>query len=225
MAIRKLVFANNEVYHIFNRGVARSEIFLHTKHYLRFIQLLEYYHYSNIVMSYSTFKKLELSKRNKIFNTLKLKNDPQVSVLSYCLMPNHFHILLRQERTYGISSFMRHVQDGYAKYFNIASKRVGPLYQSSFKAVRIESDEQLIHVSRYIHLNPATAFLVSKEKLSTYAWSSLHMYIEEPTSNVSLVDTNSILSFFRDKVAYKQFVYDQFDYQRALGKIKHLTFD
>lgn len=225
MAIRKIVFAEGEVYHVFNRGVAKSDIFSHTKHYARFVDLMEYYRYANVPLSYSSLMKLDIDRRYKIRNYLKHENELAVSILTYCLMPNHFHILLRQISPYGITKFMRHMQDGYAKYFNIASKRVGPLYQSSFKAVRIESDEQLVHVSRYIHLNPVTAYLIPQEKLISYPWSSLPVYLFESRHKTTFVDTTNILSFFKSEEAYGQFVYDQIDYQRELDKIKHITFD
>lgn len=225
MAIRNIVFAEDEVYHIFNRGVAKTNIFLSSKHYVRFLHLLEYYHYANTTLSYSSFSKLNVKLRSARFNELKQINNLDVSILSYCLMPNHFHILLKQKHGGGITRFMRHIQDGYAKYFNIVSNRVGPLYQSSFKAVRIESDEQLVHVSRYIHLNPTTAFLINEEKLHTYSWSSLLAYIGNDMNNPLFVDTEDILSFFKNKEDYKQFVYDQVSYQRELSMIKHLVFE
>lgn len=224
MATRDIVLAEGEIYHIFNRGVAKMPIFLSAKHYKRFIELMNYYRFANLRLSYSSFNKLAIELREARLEEIILANAFDVSLLAFCLMPNHFHLLVKQTNPNGITKFMRHIQDGYAKYFNITSERIGPLYQSSFKAVRVESDEQLVHVSRYIHLNPATAYLVPTEKLHTYPWFSLPNYIEKEPSKYSFVDTQIIQSFFKKK-DYEMFVYDQIEYQRELAKIKHLLLE
>ncbi|MBA3723495.1 MAG: transposase [Candidatus Levybacteria bacterium] len=158
------------------------------------------------------------------FDAIQQENNHHVEILAFCLMPNHFHFLIKQTSPDGITKFMRHLQDSYTKYFNITSNRVGPLYQSAFKAVRIESDEQLLHVSRYIHINPTTSYLVSIEKLHAYTWSSLPMYIGTELS-YPFIATETIDAFFKSKDAYREFVYDQIDYQRELSKIKHLLLE
>ena len=94
-----------------------------------------------------------------------------------------------------------------------------------FKAVRIETDEQLLHVSRYIHLNPSTAYIVEPEKLGDYRWSSYLIYLNEDSMDHSFVNPEIILSFFKNRADYKKFVLDQAVYQRELDKIKHLIFE
>lgn len=91
-----------------------------------------------------------------------------------------------------------------------------------FKAVRIESDEQLLHISRYIHLNPVTSYLVKIETLLEYPWSSFKDYLGE---NASMVARDKVLGHFRSKEDYKRFVFDQASYQRELERIKHLTLE
>jgi putative transposase len=224
MPRRNVYFADGEIYHIFNRGVAKMPIFKTPKYYQRFLNLVNYYRFANLPLCYSSFIKLYVEQRDMRFEKIVRSNDRHVAILAFCLMPNHFHFLLRQIGAEGITHFMRYLQNGYTKYFNLTSNRVGPLYQSAFKAVRIESDEQLLHVSRYIHLNPSTAYLLQKENLHTYQWSSLNGYLEDKLSLYSFVDTNTILSFFRNKNAYGKFVYDQIAYQRELHIIRHLLF-
>ena len=119
-------------------------------------------------------------------------------------MPNHFHFLLEQKEDKGISKFLSNLQNSYTKFFNISHERDGSLFSDQFKAVRIETDEQLIHVSRYIHLNPHTGFVVkSLKELEEYPWSSFPDYLQTPRE---FVDTEFILSFFGNSQKYIKFV-------------------
>ena len=83
-------------------------------------------------------------------------------------MPNHFHLLLKQTIDNGISHFLSKFTNSYTKYFNTKYNRVGPVFQGVFKSVHIESDEQLMHLSRYIHLNPVVSAVVEKQNLLSY---------------------------------------------------------
>jgi putative transposase len=132
-------------------------------------------------------------------------------------MPNHYHLLLRQLEEKGISEFINKVTNSYTKYFNTRHERVGPLLQGQFKAVRIESDEQLIHVSRYIHLNPLVAFLV--KDLKEHAYSSYPAYID--LRKDKLCEKEFILAMFKNSQIYEHFVLDQADYGKTLEQIKH----
>jgi putative transposase len=136
-------------------------------------------------------------------------------------MPNHYHFLLIQLEDEGIREVFSKVQNAYVRYFNLRNDRVGPLFQSRFKALRIESDEILRHVSRYIHLNPSTSFLVKAENLSGYYWSSYPDYLGIRKSNIVEVDVDFILKLFNGKRSfYEKFVLDQVDYQRSLAYLK-----
>ena len=146
-----------------------------------------------------------------------------VEILCYCLMPNHFHFLLRQLKERGITRFMTRFTDSYAKYFNTKHKRNGPLFQGRFKAVRIEDDNQLLHVSRYIHLNPVVSYVVSVDQLDAYPWSSMGEYLGLHKNQLSNKDL--ILGQFKDAKAYRSFVHDQIDYAKTLQAIEHLTID
>ncbi|MBI2330396.1 transposase [Candidatus Daviesbacteria bacterium] len=225
MPYRKTVFANEEIYHVFNRGVAGLPIYHHTYNYSRFIQLLDYYRFTNTPTSFSRFLKLPLEEKGRILENLKKENNLQVEILAFCLMPNHFHLLLKQISEKGIKSFISNVQNGYAKYFNIKKERSGPLFQSAFKAVRIETDEQLLHVSRYIHLNPATAYIITIEKLIDYHWSSFATYLGINSTDFPFVKPEFILNFFKSPEKYKEFVFNQAEYQRELANIKHLILE
>ena len=212
----------DEIYHVFNRGINRQPTFTDKREYQRAIDTLMFYRHTKPPLSLSKFLRLENDRQSdvlKLFN----KSENLVKILCYCLMPNHFHLLLKQGRDNGISKFLSNMQNSYTRYFNTKHDRDGSLFLDQFKAIRIETDEQLVHVSRYIHLNPYTAYLMKSHKeLEDYHWSSFHKYTEE--SGVA-VDTSIILGFFRDRKTYKKFVYDQADYQRNLKKIEHLLFE
>lgn len=137
-------------------------------------------------------------------------------------MPNHVHFLLKESSSNGISCFMRNFQNSYAKYFNTKTKRSGSLFQSMFKAVRIESDEQLLHVCRYIHLNPLTSYLIKEfDQLETYPWSSFRHYV----NGDDIIEKKMIMQSFKTIEDFKKFTANQIDYQRKLDSIKHLTLD
>lgn len=134
-------------------------------------------------------------------------------------MPNHFHLQVRQLKENGISIFMSQVLNSYTKYFNTKYERVGALFQGAFKSVLIETDEQLIHLSRYIHLNPVVSGISKNPE--DYHWSSYHEYLEEPV----LCSPSEVLNFFQSKEKYKEFVQDQIEYGTILEILKHQTLE
>lgn len=221
MPIRKLSLVSDETYHIFNRGVNKRSIFEDKYDYLRFVKTLEYYQICKPLLKFSKF--LELTRSQKKIMLENSSHIKQVQYESYCLMPNHFHLLVKQNADNGISNLLRLVLNSYTKYFNIKHDRIGPLWQGQFKAVHVNNENQLLHVSRYIHLNPYSASLVKTfQKLCTYRWSSLHQYIEHVEG---ICDTNLILSFFKNRLEYKSFLQNHADYQRSLKESEHLLLD
>ncbi|MBI4089099.1 MAG: transposase [Candidatus Levybacteria bacterium] len=225
MPYRNEVLTPGQIYHVFNRGVATLPIYLTSRHYWRFLDLIDYYRFLNTPFSFSKLLNTPREERQNLLTQLKKQNAIHVEVLVFCLMPNHFHFLLKQVSENGTSTFMRNLQNSYVRYFNTINERVGPLFQSMFKTVRIETDEQLLHVSRYIHLNPSTAYIVKSEKLEDYPWSSFRSYLTEGYNRFSFINSEIILSFFKNRSEYRKFVFDQLEYQRELDKIKHLVFD
>lgn len=224
MPYRVTPFVAGEIYHVFNCSIARQPIFTNSFDYERFLQLITYYKFGKLPLRFSYYKRLPKELKEQFTETYLLNSNPSINLYAYCLMPNHFHFLLSPTTDTALSDFMSNIQNGYSKYFNLKYERSGSLFQAMFKAVRIETDEQLIHVSRYIHLNPTTAYLVQKTKLREYQWSSLQEYLTDDKEN-NLVDAAKVLSMFKTKNDYKNFVYNQIDYQRELAKIKHLVFN
>lgn len=218
MPRRKSLLVKGEVYHVFNRSVARQPIFLNRRDYQRALETVDFYRLQKLPVKLSRFKQLPEEEKKRLLEN----SQPQIDIIAFCFMPNHVHFLLRAIEDKSISQFMNNFQHSYAKYFNTKNDRTGSLFQSMFKAVRIETDEQLLHVSRYIHLNPVSAFLVEIDSLQNYPWSSFKDYINPGDS---IVEVDQILGHFKSKEEYKKFVFDQSDYQRELEQIKHLALE
>lgn len=213
MPYRNIKFANGRYYHLFNRGVEKRDIFSLKEDYQHFLETLFYYQFGNPKPSLSTHKRFKLVDFEN--------NQKIIEINTYCLMPNHFHLLVRQLDKNGVQDFARKVLNSYTKYFNTKNKRVGHLFQGAFKAVPVETDKQLLHLSRYIHLNPFVANLVNKPE--EYQFSSLQEYFEDLANN--LCSTEIILNQFRNKKDYQKFIRDYQHYAKELAEIKNLTLE
>lgn len=216
------MFANEEFYHVFNRGVEKRTTFTSKYEFLRAIDTINFYRYDEPNMRYSKFLNLNNDKKAELFKRLG-KDQQCVDIIAFCLMGNHFHFLLKQLKDNGIVKFMAKFTNSYTKYFNTKHERVGPLFQGVFKAVYVGSDEQLIHLSRYIHLNPVSGFLVKVEDLKDYSWSSYPEYLDIKTNQ--LVNLKEVLDFFKNNKEYENFVIDQADYVKSLKMIEHVSID
>jgi len=222
MGYRKTILVNNEIYHVYNRGVEKRPLFLTKWDYNRFLEIVNYYRFINCPVKYSYFKLLSTEDKQKVLKNLEVSSKKWVDILAFCIMPNHVHFLLKQLEENGISKFMAKTQNSFSHFFNVKHERVGHLFQGAFKAVRIESDKQLVHVSRYIHLNPVTSYLIKFNELETYEYSSYPEYLD---NSEGFCNIKFIFSFFKDKEEYKKFVKDQADYQNNLDRIMHLTLE
>lgn len=213
MPSRIIPFVNDHFYHIYNRGNEKRPIFENQRDYQRFLKTLTYYQIKGPKPRFSKFPSLIVTKLDE---NIKL-----VEILAYCLMPNHFHLLLRQVRDKGVTEFLSNLSNSYTKYYNTKYNRVGHLFQGEFKAVIIESDEQLLHVSRYIHLNPVVSGIV--KNLEQYKWSSYPEYINK--NNQGFCVKEEILGHFKNPQDYQQFILDQVAYAQELESIKHQLID
>ncbi len=219
MPSRSVPLVTDQVYHVFNRSVGGIPIFTGKKDYYRFLNLTDYYRFFEPQIRFSFYNRADKELKQSLLKSLHA-SDPQITILAYACMPNHVHFVLKQEKEQGVSNFMRIIQNGYAKYFNIKNKRFGALFQSMFKYVRIESDEQMLHVVRYVHLNPVTSYLVrSVSDLESYPWTSYQSYISD--SLYSMVNTSIVLSHFKSVESFKEFTGDQVEYQRTLAELRH----
>ncbi len=179
--MKKPKFVNNEIYHVYNRGVEKRLISGDDKDRFRFIHNL--YEMNNSLPVLNSRYWLA-RKNNNMEVQLPYIREKLVEILAFCIMPNHYHLLLRQVQEKGIVRFMQKLGTAYTNYFNLRNERVGPLFQGRFKAVLIGEDGHLRHLYNYIHLNPLDLSapewrenkLNNQQKaldfLNNYRWSS-----------------------------------------------------
>lgn len=186
---RKVVpLVTNETYHVFNRGVDKRAIFLDKADYFRFHQSLQFFNTQDHVISIyvRSFQK-DWTETQK----------PLVSIHGYCLLNNHFHLLLTQLTDGGISEFMKRLGGGYTSYFNERYERSGALFQGTFKRVHVGADEQLLHLAAYVNLN---------NKVHNYTDFSLNSFeVYTGTRDEQFVDTKLILEHFRSRSEFLTF--------------------
>lgn len=203
--------AVGEIYHIYTRSIADFRIFNDESEYLRMINAIRYYQRERPPVKFSRY--ILMTRRGKAVN---VDGEKLVRVIAYCLMPTHVHLILKQEKIDGISKFMNNTLNSYTRYFNTKHKRKGPLWESRFKDVRVASDEQLLHLTRYVHLNPVTAYIV--ERPEGWMASSYRDYIGRDDD--SICDPTGILDI--KPSFYRIFVDEGISYQRELAKTKAL---
>lgn len=221
---RLMPIVNNEVYHVFNRGIASQPTFFNKRDYDRALESFFYYQNTNPPIKYSRFLTLSVKERTEMLQNLSKGKDYLAEIISYCLMPNHFHFLLRQIKDGGIAKFVGNFTNSYTRYVNTKQERSGPLFTGKFKSVRIETQEQLVHVSRYIHLNPYTSFVIrTLDDLRKYPYSSFQEFIGKTGSQLCVKE--DVLANFKSAKQYEKSIFDQADYQRSLDRIKHQLVD
>lgn len=228
MPYRKVPLVVGEFYHVFNRSIASQPLFLRDRDYYRAHEVLNFYRFDKPSLRFSHYNRLLQAQRQEFLENLR-KSIKRISIFAYCLMPNHVHFLLKQLTETGIADFMSNFQESYAKYFNLKEDRTGALFQSMFKAVRIETQEQFIHVMRYIHLNPLTSFIIKDfDELENYPWCSYAEYMGKVNKDNIILDKavkEEILQYFGSGIHLRKFTRDQMDYQRKLAEIKHLILE
>lgn len=214
--------ATGEVYHVFNKSIAGFEIFNDRNEFLRMINVIRYYQKEKPTVKFSAFIKSSEAKQNRTDRNISYPDKEKlVEIIAYCLMPTHLHLIVRQLKEKGISTFMNNVLNSYTRYFNTRHKRKGPLWEGRFKSVLIKTDEQLLHLTRYVHLNPTTAYLV--DKLEAWSASSYQEYVGKVDDNDRICKYDEFLKI--KPSAYKEFVEDRVSYQRELAKIKDLSIE
>lgn len=219
-----------EIYHVFNRTLDKKRIFTEKWACVRFLDLLYYYRSTKANIAFSIYQDIAPDIQKKIQRDIAVKKDFRVTIFAYCIMPTHFHLLLRQNTPYGTSEFLSLVLNSFTKSYNARHDRIGSLFLRRFPARSPRNSEIFLHVSRYIHLNPFAAGLVADlDGLVDYPWSSFGDYVNEPDDDevymtrkfgvggVPFCDTKKILDLFGgDRKAYKNFVHDNAKIEYAL---------
>ncbi|MFH1519965.1 MAG: transposase [Candidatus Omnitrophota bacterium] len=217
------LLVTGEVYHICTKSIAGFKIFNSDYEFARTQDLYRYYEFEKPLMRFSYFsrrKQIKGKEKENYFKGSFGNTEKIVDILAYCIMPTHIHLILKQLKEKGISVFMKNVLNSYTRYFNTKHKRKGPLWEGRFRRAWVGTDEYLLHLTRYIHLNPVTAYLANKPE--KWKWSSYGEYISKSKSN-NICRYQEILDI--NLRSYKKFVEDNRDYQRQLAKIKHLTLE
>ena len=178
MPSRPNIFVNNYYYHIYNKTLDNLRPFEIEAISNYFLNLIDYYKYTAITMSYSKTSLLEFDQKEHYFNHIR-EGKSKTIILAFCLMPNHFHLLLKQKQDKGISKYISDILNSITRYFNTMTERKGPIFLPRFKSKPIMNEEHLIHVSRYIHLNPFTSNLIKNIKdIWFYSFSSAAEYFK-----------------------------------------------
>ncbi len=203
-------YVKNGYYHVYNRGVEKRKIFLDEQDYRVFLSYLKLY----LLPKKESAKEIadndsNADNKEKIISEIyKLNNFyNKIELVSFVLMPNHFHLELKQKNRKEIESFMRSLITKYSKYFNKKYERVGPLFQGRYKAVLIQNTEYLLHLSRYIHLNPKE-IIIKGQVLVSYPWSSYPVYLRKITA--TWIKTGFIMSNFLEKGGFSNSLYEKF---------------
>lgn len=217
--MRKDLLVSGQVYHTFSKSIAEFRIFNNIDELMRMRDIIRYYQKEKPSIKFSKFIKLSKERQNNIKQESFVKKEEIVQILAYCIMPTHIHLVLKQLKDNGISIFISNILNSYSRYFNIKHKRKGPLWEGRFKSLLVADDEYLLHLTRYIHLNPVTAGLV--DKTEDWEASSYNEYMSK--INDRMCDYEKILNI--EPAWYKDFVDDRASYQRELAKIKSLLID
>ncbi len=191
--MRRVEFVPQNFYHVYNRGVDKRTIFQNHNDYLRFYTSLFVFNDENYKGLFGLDVPAILREfGDQVTKRSDLVTNPLVNVVSFCLMTNHFHLMLEEVSSGGITRFMHRLATGYVEYFNKKYDRTGRLFEGSFKAVLVKRDAQFEHLPRYIHLNALDLtdlkwregkiedWSVAEKFLDEYPWSSHNAYLNKP---------------------------------------------
>jgi putative transposase len=216
--MRKTVFVPGEYYHIYSRVLFNAPEFRNDQNAKR---LLQAFTLANSTRSSEAFQYLKDNKDAVLEKAVEIakRGEKLVDILCYVIMPDHYHLLLRERSKKGISNFIHKCNISIAKYINIKNKRRGPLFESRFNAKHINTNEYLLHLSLYIHLNPLDFLIgrewranklknwsLAKKKLINYPWSSIKTFLNDNCKNQVLSNTEILTQQFNAKKDYEIFL-------------------
>ena len=200
-------FAVGSYYHIYNRGNGKENIFLDDNDFSFFILRLK--------------QNLFPDKDQRIFRSTPLPEDA-FSLVNYCLMPNHYHFLIKQNKEIPASKLISRICTSYSKYFNKKYDRVGHVFQDQFKQVNVDDNDYLLWLSAYIHQNPSVAGLIKNP--IDYKWSSFRLMGDGDKESL-IRDYEIILEQFENLNDYHKFVNSSFNLIKEKKEIEHLFLD
>ncbi len=213
---RNIVFSVGEYYHIYNRGVDKRQIYLDNGDWERMLKLLY------VANSIKPFVYRDI--QNKPLGDID-RGEQLVAIGAYCLMPNHFHILIKETAEGGITSFMEKLTTAYSMYFNKRSKRTGFLFEGNFKAEHVDRDEYLKYLYAYIHLNPVKIIEptwkeegienvdAAKKYLEGYRYSSYEDYTRGKREESAILTPQEFPDYFEERGDFEHYVQDWLQYK------------
>ena len=219
MSIRKVNLITGEYYHIYNRGNSKQQIFHDNEDYFHFMNLMY------VCNSINNFRALSLAKNESPYDFERGKRI--VSLGSYCLMPNHFHIIITQIEKNGISKFIQKLNTAYVMYYNKKYKRTGGLFEGKFKSEHSNNDRYLKYLFSYIHLNPVK--LIQKDwketgikniknafkYLQNYKYSSCLDYLNIKRIQNKILNIKDFPKYFPDKKSFLREILEWLDYNKS----------
>lgn len=219
MSIRKISFASSEYYHIYNRGNSKQIIFRDKKDYERFIKLL-------FISNGEENFKIQFVRKNNIYDTERGKT--LVGIGAYCLMPNHFHLIITQTENGSISKFMQKLTTAYSMYYNKKYHRTGTLFEGKFKSEHANKDQYLKYLFSYIHLNPIKIIdskwkedgIKDKQKaidfLRNYKYSSYQDYLKDNREERLILNTEMFPNYFPNQKSFEKEIFEWLTYRQDL---------
>jgi putative transposase len=217
--MRNIEISIGETYHVYNRGTQKKVIFHDDTDYARFLFLILYLQsplafdqISRIVQRFVKHRVFDID----LSDLAEITQNRYVELISFCLMPNHFHLVLREVEQGGIARYMQRVLNGYTKYYNAKYETSGHLLQGPYKAVHVANNEQLLHLLAYVHRNPRE-LPGWKNREESYMWSSYQDYTGTNRWGETL-NTHLALEQFKTKSDYREFV------ETSTAKTDHYDF-
>ncbi len=220
---RNHLFEEGGYYHVYNKTIDEKRPFESERNCKIFLHMMWFYRNDEHRISHSKFLNFPPEAQAIWVPTINNSENSKVDVLAYCLMPTHYHLLLREKRKGGISGYMSKLQNAFTRYYNLKNRRAGQMFRGHFKSKPLASEETFKHVARYIHLNPYSSGIVNtKRELKEHPWSSLReLFTPDSLKASQTTNKDALLSFFNDDVdSYMKFLMDQADYQRTLETCK-----
>lgn len=194
-------YGEGEYYHVYNRGANKNTIFIDDNDYAMFLGLLKSY--------------LQPTPDRDAARRLMPNYSEKVELVAYCLMPNHFHMLLYLKETDGLEKLMRSLMTSYSMRFNKRHKHSGALFEGVFLASRITSDQYLWHVSKYIHLNP----LDIGREVEDYPYSSIGYYLKE--KHADWMHERRLVESEDERRRYRKDLAEQTDWHKMYHNLRH----
>jgi len=239
--MRKVRFAEGNIYHLYNRGVEKREIFLDDNDRWRFLQGL--FLFNDLKTSQSLLWQLERSEGIINFKVIKdyfakngLIQHPIVKIMADCLMPNHFHLLIEEISPGGISKFMHKLGTGYTNYFNKKYSRSGSLFQGTFKAAHVDNENYLQYLVAYINvINPGQLIepnlkeggVVDQQRVlnfaESYFWSTNKEYLHSRDSII--INKESLERFFPNGKRYREFIRNVLPQKSKFTDVRQFLFE